>query len=126
MLPKPTPRLVPQPKRVVTLRSEMEATSQIGLEVRTVIGDNLPSALVGVDVRMNRHRAHACFCAHFSYKTNGEVDSMSLEDSKAYAKHFRDGLFDLLHHEEGVSGVVCENFYSFLIIVKSCFSSLYI
>ena len=53
LFPKPTPRLVPQPQRHVTLRSEMEATSQIGLEVRTVIGDNLPSALVGVDVGMD-------------------------------------------------------------------------
>ena len=50
---------------------------------------------------------------------------MSLEDAKAYAKHCRDGLFDLLHREEGGSGEVCENFYVFLIIVKSCFVSLY-
>ena len=57
LLPKPTPRLVPQQQIFVTLRSEMEATSHIGLEVRTVIGDNLPSSLVGVDVGMNRHRA---------------------------------------------------------------------
>ena len=46
----------------------MEATSQIGIEARTIIGDNLPYSLVGVDVGMNRHRAHACSRAHFSYK----------------------------------------------------------
>ena len=49
---------------------------------------------------------------------------MSLEDAKAYAKHFQDGLFDLLHHGEGGRGEVCENFYVFIIIVKSCFFSL--
>ena len=76
----------------------MEAPSQIGLEVRTVIGDNLPSTLVGVDVGMNRHRPHTCSRAHFSYKTDSEIDSMSLEDSKTYAKQCRDGLFELLHH----------------------------
>ena len=62
-------------------------TSQIGLEARTIIGENLPSALVGVDVGMNRHREHARSHAHFSYKTDSEVDSMNLEDAKAYAKH---------------------------------------
>ena len=82
----------------------MEVTSHIGLEVRTVIGDNLPSALVGVDVGMDRHRARACSHAYFSYKMDCEVDSMSLEEAKAYAKHCRDGLFDLLHHEEGAGG----------------------
>jgi len=31
----------------------MEVPSQIGLEVRTVIGDNLPYALMAVDVGMD-------------------------------------------------------------------------
>ena len=65
----------------------MEATYQIGLEVRIVIGDNLPSALVGVDVGMDRHRACARSRAHFFNKIDSEVDSMSLEDANAYAKH---------------------------------------
>ena len=90
-------------------------TSQIGLEVRIVIGDNLPSSLVGVDVGMNRHRERTCSCAPFSYKTDIEVDSMSLEDSKAYAKHCRDGLFELLHHKGEGMGEACEKFYSYLI-----------
>ena len=99
LLPKAITRLVPQPQRLVKLQSEMEATSQIGLEARSVIGDNLPSALVGVDVGMDRHRSRSCSCAHISYKTDIEVDSMSLEDVKAYTKHCRDGLFELLHHD---------------------------
>ena len=49
---------------------------------------------------------------------------MSLEDAKAYEKHCRDGLLDLLHREEGGRGEVCEKFYVFLIIVKSHFVSL--
>ena len=49
---------------------------------------------------------------------------MSIQYAKAYAKHCRDGLFDLLHHKEGGRGEVCENFYVFLIIVKSYFVSL--
>ena len=102
----------------------MEVPSQIGLEVRTIIGDNLPSALMVVDVGMDRHRTRTHSRAHFSYKTNSEVDSMSLEDAKAYEKHCQDGLFDLLHREEGGRGEICENFYVLLIIVKSCFVSL--
>ena len=62
-------------------------TSQIGLEVRTIIGDNLPFALVGVDVGINRHRAHAYSHAYFYYKIDSEVDAMSLENANAYAKH---------------------------------------
>ena len=65
----------------------MEYPSQIGLEVRTVIGDNLPSTLTAVNVGMDRHRARAHSRAHFSYKTDNDVDSMILEDAKAYAKH---------------------------------------
>ena len=104
----------------------MEVTSQIGIEARTIIGDNLQSSLEGVDVDMNQHRARACSHAFFSYKTDIEVDSMSLKDAKAYAKHCRDGWFELLHHEGEGMGKVCANFYFYLIIVKSCFASLYI
>ena len=86
LFPKATSRLVPRPQRLVTLRSEMEVTSQIGLEARTVIGDNLPYVVVGVDVGMDRHRAHTRSHAHFYYKTDSEVDSMSLKDAKALCK----------------------------------------
>ena len=42
---------------------------------------------MAVDVGMDRHRARAHSCAHFSYKIDSEEDLMSLEDAKAYAKH---------------------------------------
>ena len=103
----------------------MEATSHIGLEARTVIGDNLQSALVGVDAGTNRHRARACLCAHFYYKTYIEVDSMSLKDAKAYSKHCLYGWFELLHHEGEGRGEVCQKFCFYLIIVKSWFASLF-
>ena len=102
----------------------MEVTSQFGLEARTIIGGNLPSSLVGVDVGMNRHKACASSHACFSYKIDNEVDAMTNEDAKAYAKHCQYGWFELLHHKEGGRGEVCEKFYFFLIIVKSCFASL--
>ena len=115
---KPNPPLVPQPKNLVTLQEEMDATSQIGLEVRTILGENLQSALFGVGVGMDRHKSRATSCACFCYKTDEQVDSMSLEDAKAYGKQCRYMWFDLLHHEGEGKGEVCEDFYYNLIIVK--------
>ena len=108
---KANPPLVPQPKNRVTLEAEMDATSQIGLEARTILGENLQSALFGVGVGMDRHKARSTSRACFCYKIDEEVDSMSLEDAKAYAKQCRDGWFDLLHHEGEGQGEVCEDFY---------------
>ena len=88
------------------------------LEVSSILGENLQSALLGVSVGMDGHRARTTSCAHFCYKTHKEVDLMSLEDAKAYAKDCRDGWFDLLHHEGEGRGEVCEDFYYNLIIVK--------
>ena len=62
---KANPPLVPQPKNLVTLQAEMDVTSQIGLEVRTSLGENLQSALLGVSVGMDRHRACTTSRAHF-------------------------------------------------------------
>lgn len=55
--PQPPPPLVPQPPRVVSLQSEMDATSQVGQEVRDAIKDNLKTLLVEIDVDLNRPRA---------------------------------------------------------------------
>ena len=52
-LPRPKPPLVSQHVRVETLRSEMEATSQISREARDSIIDNVHSGLGGVDVCLN-------------------------------------------------------------------------
>ena len=45
---------------------------------------------------------------------------MSLQDAKAYAKHCRDEWFDLLHLEGEGRREICDDFYFYLIIVKSC------
>ena len=52
-LPCPEPPLVSRPLRVETLRSEMDATSQISQEARDAIIDNVHSGLGGVDVFLN-------------------------------------------------------------------------
>ena len=50
---RPEPPLVIRPVHVKTLRSEMEATSQISREARDAIIDNVHSGLGGVDVCLN-------------------------------------------------------------------------
>jgi hypothetical protein len=51
--PRPPPPLVSRPPRVVSLPSEMEATSQVGKDVRDAIEDNINSSLIGIDVGLN-------------------------------------------------------------------------
>ena len=52
-LPRPEPPLVSRPFRVETLRSEMDATSQISREARDVMINNVYNGLGGVDVCLN-------------------------------------------------------------------------
>ena len=78
--PRPKPPLVSQLFRVETLWSEMDATSQISREVRDVMIDNVCSGLGGVDVCLNRQRAHENACANFVYCTDEEIDNMNVED----------------------------------------------
>ena len=67
----------------------------------------LTLTFVGVDVGLGWERAQATFCQRFVYKTNDEVDSMSIEDLRAYAKECRDTSFDILSHEITSIGEVC-------------------
>ena len=64
------PPLVSRPFHVETLRSEMEATSQISREARDAIIDNVYSGLGGVDVYLNRQRAHENARTNFVYYTD--------------------------------------------------------
>ena len=91
-LPHPEPPLVSRSFRVETLRSEMEATSQISQEARDAIIDNAHSGLGGVNVCLNRQRARENACANFVYYTDEEIDNMSVEDLKTYAKNCRNGV----------------------------------
>ena len=79
-LPRPEPPLVSQPFRVETLRSEMDATSQISREAMDVMIDNVHSGLSGVDLWLNRQRARENARANFVYCTDEEIDNMNVED----------------------------------------------
>jgi hypothetical protein len=48
----------------------------------------LESIFYGVDVGLNRQRAEANYRAIFVYKKDEELDTMSVEDLKEYAKFF--------------------------------------
>ena len=78
----------------------MEDTSQVGRDMRDVVVDGVTLVFVGIDVGLSREREHVSYRQIFVYKTNDEVESMSLEDARDYdAKKFHDGWFDILSHE---------------------------
>ena len=108
-LPRPDPPLVSRPFRVETLRLEMEATSQISREVRDAIINNVHNGLGGVYAFLNQQRECENAHANFVYYTEEEIDNMSVEDIKKYAKNCRNGWHDLIVHEEEGMGTVCVN-----------------
>ena len=87
----------------------MDSTSQISQEARDAIIDNVQSGLGGVDVCLNQQRAHENARTNFVYYTDEEIDNMSVEDLKTYAKDCRNGWQDLIVHEEEGMGTVCLN-----------------
>ena len=72
-LPRPEPPLVSRPSRVKTLRSEMDATSQISREARDVMIKNVHRGLSGVNIGLNRLRAREHARANFVYHTDEEI-----------------------------------------------------
>jgi hypothetical protein len=64
----------------------MQATSNVGKEARNAIRENLGSFFYGVDVGLNHQRDEANSRANFFYKTDEEIDSMSIEDIREYEK----------------------------------------
>lgn len=95
------------PPRLVTYKSEMEPTSQLETAARNSIAEGLTSAFVGVDVGLIRERARSIICQNFSYKMNDELDGMSIEDLKDYAKVCRDIALDVLSNDTSSIGEVC-------------------
>ena len=87
----------------------VRVNSQISQEARDAIIDNVHSGLGGVDVCLNRQRALENLHANFVYYTNEEIDNMSVEDLKKYAKNCRNGWQDLIFYEEEGMGIVCVN-----------------
>jgi hypothetical protein len=67
----------------------------------------LESIFYGVDVGLNRQRAKANSRAIFVYKTDAELDTMSVEDLKEYAKFFRDGWKEVIQNDEPNNRLVC-------------------
>jgi len=85
----------------------MDAISQIIREARDVMIDNVYSGLGGVDVCLNRKKTRENACANFVYCTDEEIDNMNVEDLRIYAKNCRNGLQELIFHEEEGTGMVC-------------------
>ena len=83
--------MVPQPPRVVSLWSKINATSQVGREVRDSIAENLKTTLVRIDVSLNRRRARSTARDHYVYKSDVDIDEMNIEDVQGYAKICHDG-----------------------------------
>ena len=87
----------------------MDATSQISQEARDVMINNIYRGFGGVDVCLNRQRAHENARVNFVYCTDEEIDNMNVEDLRIYAKNCRNGWQDLILHEEEGMGMVCVN-----------------
>ena len=89
--------------------SVMDATSQISQETRDAIIDNVQIGLGQIDIGLNQQRALQNARANFVCSTYDEIDNMSIEQLRTYAKNFRNGWQDLIIHEEKVMGSVCVN-----------------
>ena len=109
VLPCPEPPLVSRPFWVKTLRSDMEATSQISWEARDSIIKNVHSGLGGVDVFLNWPRADENARTNFLEYTYEEIDNMSVEYLKTYANICHNGWHDLIFHDEEGMGMVYVN-----------------
>ena len=69
--------------------------------------DKVQSGLSGVDLCLNRQRARENARANFVYCTDEEIENMNVEYLKIYAKNCRNGLQDLIFHEEEGTRTVC-------------------
>ena len=67
----------------------------------------MESIFYGVDVGLNRQRVEANSRANFVYKTNEEIDSMSVEDIWEYEKFYHNGWKVLIHNDELNIRLVC-------------------
>ena len=62
--------------------------------------EGLATAFVGVFVGLSREREQASSYQRFDYRTGDhEVDSMILEDLRAYVKGCHDGCFEVAYHD---------------------------
>ena len=101
------PPHISRPPRLVTYKSEMEPTSQVGTTARHNVAEGLNATFVGVDVGLSWERAQATIWKNFVYKTNDELDRMGIEDLKAYAKVCRDIALDRISNDTSSIWEVC-------------------
>ena len=101
------PPSISRPPRLVTYKSEMEPTSQVGTTARHNVAESLNSAFVGVDVGLSRERARATIQQNFVYKTHDLLYCMGIEDLKAYAKLCRNIASDRISNDTSSTGEVC-------------------
>jgi hypothetical protein len=85
----------------------LQATSEVGKEARNAIGKKLEASCYGVDVGLNRRWAEANSRAIFVYKIDVELDTMSVEDFKEYAKYFCDGCKKIIQNDDPNNKLVC-------------------
>jgi len=91
--------LVSRPIGAFASHAGMQATSQVGKDVRTTIRDKLESILYGIGIGLNRQRVQSTARESFVDKTNEEIDSMCVEELRAYANKIRSGWKELIRHE---------------------------
>ena len=116
---RPPPQISHRP-RLVTYKSEMDPTSQVGTTARNNVVKGLTLKFVGVDVGLNRERARATIWQDFVYKTNDELDCMGIEYLKAYAKLCRNIASDRIANDTSSIGEVCvlAIYYFYLFILN--------
>ena len=95
------------PPRLVTCKLEMEPTSQVGTTARHNVSKGLTLTFVGRDVGLSREMARTTIRQDFVYKTNDELDSMGIEDLKAYAKLCRNIALDRISNDTSSIGEIC-------------------
>jgi hypothetical protein len=113
--------LVSRPTGEFSSHSEMRATSNVGKEARNAIGENLESIFYGVDVGLNRQRIEANSRVNFVYKSDEEIDSMSIEDIREYEKCFRNSLKELIQNDEPNTRLVCVTVSKFFMHLRIVF-----
>jgi hypothetical protein len=113
-LSRPPQPLVPRPTGAFASLSEFQATSEVGKEARTAIGENLEAIFYGVDVGMKRQRVEANSRATFVDKTDADLDAMSAEEVLEYAKFCRDGWKKVIQNDDPNRRLVCVLFRKFL------------
>ena len=78
-------------------------------DLRDAIIDNVQTRLGGIDIGLNRQRAREDAHDNFVYSTDNEIDNMSIEELRTYAKNYHNGWQDLIIHEEEGMRSVCVN-----------------